>query len=117
MAFKELNMDDQAEIYRIKSKALLETILATGDGRTCATGYHVINVADEYNILYYLGYKYGGSQSLTPDQCDYLKLRENEEHIEGLYFDVKEIFKNYNLMFEESDKNHDKNSEKKSKKK
>lgn len=104
MAYKELKMDDEAELFRIKIKAILETILATGDGQSCATGYHVLKVSDEYNILSYLGFKYGGSQSLTPDQCDYLKLRENEEHMEGLYFDVKEIFKNYYKMFEESEK-------------
>ncbi len=112
-AYKELNDEQHAELYRQKCRAILETILATGDGLTCGTGYHVLTVSDEYSILRYLGYKFGESQSLTADECDYLKLQDNDDHIKGLYFDVKQLFKGYYKMFEGSDMGKDNKAKKK----
>lgn len=99
-AYRVLKDEANAALYRKKCIAVLETIRATGDGLKCETGYHVLNVPDEYELLQYLGYESGESQSLTPDQCDYLKLKDNDDHLKGLYFDVKQLFKGYSKMFD-----------------
>ena len=91
--YKELGDNlDAIRSYK-KGRMIIRTILSTGDGLTNKTAYHVVAVPDEYTILDVLGYEFGGSQSLTSDQCDYLTIKENKDKIEGVYFDVKQIFK------------------------
>ncbi|HRO43301.1 MAG TPA: DUF4919 domain-containing protein [Flavipsychrobacter sp.] len=84
-----------AKIYFDKLKNLVQTILATGDGLSEQTAIHVVNVSHEYDILNILGYEFGGAQKLTDGKCDFLSLKTNDDKIDGLYFDVKQIFKGY----------------------
>ncbi len=82
---------EQANQLRFKLHMLVETILSTGDGRSNETGWHVISVSHEYDILNILGFKYGGQQSLSSKGCDILSLAENEFNIKEIYFDVNKI--------------------------
>jgi hypothetical protein len=84
-----------ARVYFDKLKKLVQTILATGDGLSEQTAFHVVNVSHEYDILNILGYEFGGNQQLTDNKCDFLSLKTNDDNIEGLYFDVKQIFRGY----------------------
>jgi len=97
IAHRTMGDNTTAAIYFDKLKKLVQTILATGDGLSEQTAFHVVNVSHEYDILNILGYEFGGEQTLTDGKCDYLSLKSNEENIEGLYFDVKQIFKGYEL--------------------
>ncbi|PSK91109.1 DUF4919 domain-containing protein [Taibaiella chishuiensis] len=74
-----------------KLQMIAATILSTGDGRTDKTGWHVISVGHEYDILNFMGFDFGGSQKLTHSGCDYLDVEKNKEGIKGFYFDVKQI--------------------------
>ena len=74
-----------------KLQMIAETILATGDGMSEETGWHVISIGHEYGLLHFLGFRFGGKQSLTDGGCDYLTIGENEHDIKGFYFDVKQI--------------------------
>ncbi len=74
-----------------KLNMIVRTILSTGDGMTDKTGWHVIYVDHEYDLLNLLGLGFGGDQMLTTGGCDYLKVKPNEFNIEGLYFDVNQI--------------------------
>lgn len=85
-------------IYFHKIKRLMQTILATGDGKTCETGYHVLEVRHEYFIINAYEYQSKG-QSLV-GLCDYLELEPNDDKVQGMYFDVSQIFKGYSKMFE-----------------
>ncbi len=90
----------KAEIYMDKVSKLVRTILSTGDGLTEKTAFHVLEVGHEYFILSAIGFSFGGSQSLTRNQCDYLTVMDNDAGVEGLYFDVNQIFEQrYRKMF------------------
>jgi len=73
----------------------VQVILASGDGMSETTAFHVLNVSHEYDILNILGYEFSGNQKLTEGKCDYLSLKDNNDQVHGLYFDVKQIFKGY----------------------
>lgn len=82
-----------------KIKMIISTILSTGDGKKENSAWHVIAVGHEYDLLYFLGFQFGGSQSLTKKGCDYLKVNENEYGIEGFYFDVNKILEKEENLF------------------
>ncbi len=93
LSFAYHNTGDTIQYKNISYKLnmVVRTILSTGDGRTEETGWHVISVDHEYDLLNLLGLSFGGQQSLTSGGCDYLKLKPNEFDIEGLFFDVNQI--------------------------
>lgn len=95
MGHKETGNHSKAAIYFDRLKKLIQIILSSGDGLSEATAFHVLNVSHEYDILNILGYEFGGSQKLTDGNCDFLSLKTNDDQIEGLYFDVNQIFKGY----------------------
>ena len=86
--------------YFERVRGLIRTILNSGDGRTDETGYHILDVSHEYFVLSVLGYESTG-QKRTPLPCDYLTLKSNEDNLEGIYFDVTQIFAGYNEMFKD----------------
>ncbi|MCD6011394.1 MAG: hypothetical protein K0Q79_1256 [Flavipsychrobacter sp.] len=88
----ELFKDEKnTAIYLYKLEKLAQAISSTGDAMTDTTGLHILSIEDEYTVISLLGYEFSGSQSRTPNGCEYLLLRKNEDGIEGLYFDVKQI--------------------------
>ena len=95
VADRQLGDSANANIYFDKLRKLVQTILATGDGLSEKTAFHVLNVAHEYDIINILGYEFAGDQQLTDSHCDYLTLKSNDDNLEGLYFDVKQVFKGY----------------------
>ena len=97
--YKMLGDTANSIIYEVKLEMIAKTVFSTGDGNTDTTGIHVISVSDEYSIINLLGLKFGGSQSLTEHGCDYLTLQPNDDHLEGIYFDVTQIFKEYDKVF------------------
>lgn len=87
-----------ALIY-FKLDKIIEAILSTGDGETEYSGWHVISVSHEYDLLNILGFEFGGMQTLTNNQCDFLKVNDNEYGIQGLYFDVGMLLKRQSAFF------------------
>jgi hypothetical protein len=81
---------------------LLRSILSTGDGRTCATAWNVVAVAEEYFVLRMSGQTLK-SQSIEPAKgrtCDRMDVVDAETGAsDTLYFDTTEIFKEYERMF------------------
>ena len=65
---------------------LLQSITATGDGKTTDTGFKVISVAEEYALLREIGAKVK-SQSLT-GPCDKMEVERNGREY-TFYFDVR----------------------------
>ncbi|MGN6569139.1 MAG: DUF4919 domain-containing protein, partial [Flavipsychrobacter sp.] len=95
MAYKKLGDSAMANIYLDKVRKVAYAILSSGDGQSEATALHVLEISDEYSLINMLGYEFGGTQELTQAHCDFLSLKDNPENIKGLYFDVKQIFKEY----------------------
>ena len=93
LSFSYHNTGDSVQYKNtsFKLNMIIRTILSTGDGMTEKTGWHVIYVDHEYDLLNLLGLSFGGDQMLTTGGCDYLKVNPNEFDIEGLYFDVNQI--------------------------
>jgi hypothetical protein len=78
-------------IYLRKLEMLAGAISSTGDAKTDTTALHILSIEDEYTVISLLGYEFSGSQSRTQNGCEYLLLKKNDDGIEGLYFDVKQI--------------------------
>lgn len=86
-AYKQKQMEPEFDKRLTQAYVIIDALLSSGDGKTLKTAFYVIYVPHEYVLLNYLGYEFGGEQSLT-GQCDYLKLAENKDGLDGLYFDV-----------------------------
>ncbi len=95
VAYMELKDSAHASIYHDKILKIARTIMATGDGKTEASAFYVISVAHEYDLIGILGFEHTTEQKLTAGKCDYIGLKKNEYNVEGLYFDVKQLFREY----------------------
>lgn len=83
-ALFELSMPVESSWHAAWYRGLLDSILASGDGRTSETAWVVISVAEEYAILKHLGYELIG-QSLTSDRRDAMQVRSGGEEF-TVYF-------------------------------
>jgi len=91
-AMKESGQADAGKKLKELAYKQVDMIMATGDGLSDSTGWFVIEVSDEYDMLNVMGLDFVGQQSLTHHPCDYLKIGENKEKIEGVYFDGSILF-------------------------
>lgn len=69
---------------------LLSAILSSGDGKTKESAIYVINIADEYALMYRFGVT-PTSQSLVRENgqsYDRMELTNNEKGLKVLYFNV-----------------------------
>jgi len=98
-AYEHTGKTELAKQIAFKLNHVIETILSTGDGLIEETAWHVVSVEHEYDILKMLGFRFGGSQSLTSKGCDYLKVEENKDSIKGFYFDVNKILEAEEKVF------------------
>jgi hypothetical protein len=82
-------------------RIIIDPILSSGDGVEKKSPIYVINVSHEYFILNVVGLNFGGTQSLVDGRFDYLKVAENENKIEGIYFDITPSLEKLNKMFKD----------------
>jgi hypothetical protein len=90
-SYSKTGSDSLANLINYKKEKVIKTILSTGDGKTEETGFYIITVSQEYDILQILGFDFSGEQTLTKTGCDYLAVKENKYGIKGLFFDVNKI--------------------------
>lgn len=102
-AYLGLKDSSMYNVYIHKLKRLVGTVLASGDGKTDETGYHVAEVSHEYFILRVLEYEFM-SQKLTKHPCDYMMVKSNKDNVAGVYFDVSQIFSGYSALLGEGSK-------------
>ncbi len=95
IAYMELKDSATAGIYHDKILKIARTIMSTGDGKSEASAFYVISVAHEYDLISILGFEHTGDQKLTASRCDYIGLQANDYKVDGLYFDVKQLFREY----------------------
>jgi hypothetical protein len=75
---------------------LLNSIVKSGDGKTCRTAWPVIQVTEEYFILDMLGAKVlQQSIDTTGGQCDRIEV-QTDEGKKVYYFEISKVFKGYN---------------------
>ena len=68
-------------------RTIVDVLMSSGNGKTKEDAFYVIDISHEYNLLSILGFQFGGSQHLI-EHYDYLSVAENNQNIEGFYFDV-----------------------------
>ena len=80
---------------------LLRSIINSGDGKSCATGWHVVQIEEEYFILSMLGAQLK-QQSLTlgPPHCDRM-LVETDEGEAVYYFEINKVIEMEMKMFKQ----------------
>ncbi len=81
-----------------KMRIITDAVLSSGDGLSKETALFLISPTHEDSLIRLLGYKFGGKQKLT-DHYDYLTLKENNENIKGLYFDISASINHMNNLF------------------
>jgi tetratricopeptide (TPR) repeat protein len=103
MAYEELGEQEKAAFYYLIAYGLIQSILASGDGKTPETAYQVIAVSEEYVITDVLGYKVAQQVLLDIEGSSYDELkvidRETDEEM-TLYFNVDILMELYGKEFE-----------------
>jgi hypothetical protein len=98
-SYSQIGDSVSAEQNIYKMNMIIDVIMSTGDGKTEKSAFHVIAVSHEYDILKVLGFKFAGKQMLTKGGCDFLEIKDNQYNIDGLYFNVTQLLKKENEMF------------------
>ena len=97
-ALKGLNRHNDAKVWQYRLDHLIDAILATGDGKTPETAWHVIYPTHEYIILNCLGMK-GVEFVFVEPYYDYIEAEKNALKIEGFYFNVERILDVYDTKY------------------
>lgn len=94
-AYKTIGDTVNSAKYKTIEFGLLNSIVKKGDGRTCKTGWPVIQVSEEYFILRMIGAKVG-KQSIENNGglCDKMVVNINGEQ-RTYYFETSKIFLGY----------------------
>ncbi|WP_028788742.1 DUF4919 domain-containing protein [Terrimonas ferruginea] len=94
-AYERTGDTSNAAKYKTIQFGLLNSIVKKGDGKSCATGWPVIQISEEYFILGILDAKVI-KQSLhtTGGTCDKMEVKVDGEK-ETYYFDVIKVFEGY----------------------
>ncbi len=79
---------ERYEQARARIFMIFDAIFSSGDGLSKETALYVLFVSHEYEALYAVGLKFGGTQRLLDMRYDYLEVAENPYGIEGIYFDI-----------------------------
>jgi hypothetical protein len=90
IALEHLDRPEEADHHRTWMRGLFEAVMATGDGKTPETAYHVIAVYEEYSMLRFLRYEPRG-QSLTPHGIDAMSVIADGEK-RTIYFNPDASF-------------------------
>ena len=99
ISYEKLGDTANASKYLNIEKGLVFSIIRSGDAKTCATGWHVIQVSEEYFILNILKAEVK-MQSVSSEGgvCDKMETKFNGEDV-TYYFDVSKVFEGYNKKF------------------
>jgi hypothetical protein len=102
-AYEKLERHEDALRTRAFVKGMLNAIRTSGDGRTMATAWRVIAVAEEYTILSVMGLR-SSQQALLTDNGRYYDCltcaRQGGEEMFDLYFDITTPFSYLQNMLE-----------------
>lgn len=97
-ALKGLNRYREAEVWQYRLDGLTSVILASGNGMSPETAWHVIHPSHEYIILNCKGMK-GVDFVFVEPHYDYIEIERNTLKIEGCYFNVERITDVYNMKY------------------
>jgi hypothetical protein len=80
---------------------LLKSIIATGDGKACATAWEVVSIDEEYFILGMVGFELRAQAGPGKDGfCDTMTGTDENGEPRTYYFDVRPVFRGYERQFQ-----------------
>ena len=98
-----LKLQDEAKNLDLRVSQILDVIFASGDGQTCGTAWKVLEVSDEYIIIYGVFGAKSKSQALVHDDghsCDKMTVfTDDPNDTIDIYFDITLHMKKLNEMF------------------
>ncbi|MBD0830612.1 DUF4919 domain-containing protein [Aestuariibaculum sediminum] len=97
-AFDKLGDQENFNKKITQAKIIFDALLSSGNGHSKQDAFYVIYTSHEYILLNYLGYQFGGQQSLI-EHYDFLTIKNPTEELEGLYFDVSPCLNSLNSLF------------------
>lgn len=97
---RQKGQTQEADLWEYRLKGIIQAILSTGNGKAPETAWYVIYPADEYNIVNRQGFTATEFIFVEP-YFDYIAIENNPLKIEGFYFNVKKLLKEYNRKFYE----------------
>jgi hypothetical protein len=88
-----------AKKYKTIQFGLLRSITDNGNGQTCKTAWHVIQVSEEYFILQMLGAELQ-RQSIDNSNglCDKMEVKTEEGEEKTYYFETSKVFEGYRKL-------------------
>lgn len=88
-----------ASKYKTIQFGLLHSIADSGNGKTCETAWHVIQVSEEYFILQMLGVELT-SQSIDNSNglCDKMIAKTKDGEEKTYYFEISKVFEGYKKL-------------------
>jgi hypothetical protein len=94
--YKILGDMQNSKKYHDTELGLLNSIIKNGDGKTCETGWPVIQINEEYFILRMLGARLE-RQSIdhTGGLCDKMEVQTDKGETVVYYFDISRVFEGY----------------------
>ncbi|WP_160366857.1 DUF4919 domain-containing protein [Sphingobacteruim zhuxiongii] len=97
--YQDQDDKDNFEKYLNIQLGLFQSIITSGDGRSCATGWKVIQVSEEYFVLHILKAN-KEKQSLVTEGglCDQLDVVMEDGTKRTFYFDVSKVFEGYKKL-------------------
>ena len=81
---------------------LLNSIIKSGDGKSCETGWHVIQIEEEYFILNMIDAEFK-EQSITKggkNICDKMIAKTEQGETETYYFEANKVFEMESKLFD-----------------
>lgn len=89
LVYAQKNNVDAYKRTALKRNVVQRAIASSGDGMSKTTPYYVIKVAHEYDILGFLGFKFGGQDKIERNcNCNSLSLAPNRFGVDKLYFNI-----------------------------
>lgn len=97
-ALTELGRPDDAAEHIRWYRGMIDSIFASGDGKSPATALVVISIAEEYSILHALGLE-RKEQSLLDGGIDAIRVADREGRELTIYFNPAAHFRRFERMF------------------
>lgn len=100
VAALEQEDEEKAQLYKTRLLQIVDVILSSGDGKSAKTAYKVLEVSDEYVILYGV-FGVNVKQQALSGNCDIMTVYEGENLDEtvDIYFDVTLHMATLNNLF------------------
>lgn len=99
ISYLQLEDNEQYELWNAKQEGLLDAITSSGDGEAPETAFHVICIEHEYEVLNRMGLELEEIVSKS-NNIEYLRVKENAEGIEGIYFNYNACAHIYKKKYE-----------------